>query len=81
MKKYIIVAIAVLCLASCGEKKFHVEGSITNAKDSVLYFENIGINDITVVDSVKLDADGELQSVLNIRKWHQPMRLRVPTTV
>ena len=59
MKKYIIVAIAVLCLASCGEKKFHVEGSITNAKDSVLYFENIGINDITVVDSVKLDADGE----------------------
>ena len=59
MKKYIIVAIAVLCLASCGEKKFHVEGSITNAKDSVLYFENIGINDITVVDSVKLDTDGE----------------------
>lgn len=58
MKKYIFVAIAALAMASCSEKKFHVEGNITNAKDSVLYFENVGLEDIAVVDSVKLDEDG-----------------------
>ena len=43
MKKYVVVALAVLGMASCSEKKFHVEGSITNAKDSVLYLENISL--------------------------------------
>ena len=58
MKKFMFAALAVLCLASCGEKKFHVEGTITNAQDSVLYFENIGISEVTVIDSVLLDGDG-----------------------
>ena len=35
MKKYVIAALVALTMASCGEKKFHVEGNITNAKDSV----------------------------------------------
>ena len=58
MKKYLIVAVALLGMASCSKEKFHVEGSITNAKDSVLYLENVGIEEITVVDSVKLGDDG-----------------------
>lgn len=58
MKKYVIIALAVLSMASCSEKKFHVEGTITNAPDSVLYFEHIGIEDIVPVDSARLDAEG-----------------------
>lgn len=58
MKKYLIAAMVLLGMASCGEKKFHVEGNITNAKDSVLYFENVGLEEITVLDSVKLGEDG-----------------------
>lgn len=58
MRKYLIAAVALLGMASCGEKKFHVEGNITNAKDSVLYFENVGLEEITVLDSVKLGEDG-----------------------
>jgi len=58
MKKYLMMAVAVLGMASCGEKQFHVEGTITNAQDSVLYFENIGISEITTIDSVVLDAAG-----------------------
>ena len=58
MKKYIVMAVAALTVASCSEKKFHVEGNIADAKDKVLYFENVGISDITVLDSVKLDDDG-----------------------
>ena len=58
MKKYVIAALVALTMASCGEKKFHVEGNITNAKDSVLYFENIALTGIDVLDSVKLGDDG-----------------------
>ncbi len=58
MKKYTTMAVAVLALASCGKQQFHVEGTVANAKDSVLYFENVGIEEISVVDSVKLDEAG-----------------------
>ena len=58
MKKYAIMALAVLSMAACSDKKFHVEGTVDNAKDQVLYFEHVDISDITVLDSVKLDADG-----------------------
>ena len=52
------IAVAVMTIASCNDKKFTVEGQITNAKDSVLYFENVGLEGINVLDSVKLDNNG-----------------------
>ncbi len=58
MKKYIIMALALLGMASCSNKKFHVEGTIENANDSVLYFEHVGISEVTALDSVKLSGDG-----------------------
>lgn len=58
MKKYFMLAMAVLTIASCTDSKFHVQGNITNAKDSVLYFENIGLAGYELLDSAKLDADG-----------------------
>ena len=61
MKKMFSAAalvMAAFALVACSEKKFHVEGSIENAKDSLLYFENISLDGPVVVDSVKLDADG-----------------------
>ena len=58
MKKYLIIAVAALAMASCSEKKFHVDGNITNAKDSILYFEHVGLENVDVLDSVKLGEDG-----------------------
>lgn len=58
MKKYFMLAMAVLTIASCTDSKFHVQGNITNAKDSVLYFENIGLAGYELLDSARLDADG-----------------------
>ena len=52
------LVMAALTFTACSEKKFHVEGSIENAKDSLLYFENISLEGPVVVDSVRLDADG-----------------------
>ena len=53
-----MAVVAVLGMASCNEKKFHVNGTIGNAADSTLYFENMILNGPVVVDSVKLSADG-----------------------
>lgn len=50
--------LAAVCILSCTEKKFHVSGTIANAKDSLLYFENMGLNGPVTVDSVKLGDDG-----------------------
>ncbi|MCI1282314.1 MAG: AhpC/TSA family protein [Prevotella sp.] len=53
-----VIALAALSFASCGNKKFHVEGAISDAKDSTLYFENMSLNGPVTVDSLKLSEDG-----------------------
>lgn len=55
---FTFAALTALGFASCNERKFHVEGAIENAADSVLYFENMGLNGVQTIDSVKLSADG-----------------------
>ena len=54
-----IIAICALTISSCSNKKFNVEGQITNAADSVLYFENVGLEGITILDSMKLSDKGD----------------------
>ena len=51
-------ALAALCSVSCTQKKFNINGNIAQAKDSTLYFENMGLNGPKVLDSVKLGEDG-----------------------
>lgn len=50
--------LAAIIITSCGGKKFHVDGNITEAADSILYFENMSLDGPVTVDSVKLSADG-----------------------
>ena len=77
MKKYLMIAVAALAIASCSEKKFHVEGSISNAKDSLLLLENVGIEEINVVDSVRLDADGTFSFSGDAQDSPEFYRLRI----
>ncbi len=72
-----MMAMAVLAMASCSEKKFHVEGTIANAKDSVLYLENVGIEEINVVDSVKLDGEGNFNFACAQNDAPEFYRLRI----
>ena len=51
--------LAAVAIASCSDKKFTVKGQISNAKDSVLYFENVGLEGVNMLDSVKLDDSGD----------------------
>jgi len=63
MKKTISTLAALLFIAlvvsSCGGKKFHVNGTITEAADSILYFENMSLDGPVTVDSVKLSDNGD----------------------
>ena len=53
-----VIMVAALAFTSCNNKKFHINGNITEAKDSMLYLENIGLNGPEKIDSVKLGKDG-----------------------
>lgn len=77
MKKYFVLALTMLAMVSCTEKKFHVEGTITNAKDSLLLFENVGIEDVTVVDSVRLGEDGSFSFSGDAQEAPEFYRLRI----
>lgn len=57
-KGTVILATAMMTTA-CNNNKFTVEGQITNAKDSTLYFENVGLEGINILDSVKLGDSGD----------------------
>ena len=72
-----MMAMAGLAMASGSEKKFHVEGTIANAKDSVLYLENVGIEEINVVDSVKLDGEGNFNFACAQNDAPEFYRLRI----
>ena len=53
-----VIMVAALAFTSCNNKKFHINGNITEAKDSMLYLENISLNGPEKIDSVKLGKDG-----------------------
>lgn len=53
-----LMFIALLTVTSCGKQKFHIAGNITEAKDSTLYLEHIGLDGTAKIDSVKLGEDG-----------------------
>ena len=66
-----------IVIASCGGKKFRVSGTITNAKDSVLYFENMGLNGAVAFDSVKLDDKGTFAFEQSAPEAPEFYRLRI----
>lgn len=58
LPSFAAVVLAAMTFISCNNEKYHVEGTILNAKDSVLFFEHNGLDGFTTLDSVKLDEKG-----------------------
>ena len=77
ISKLAAVVLAALTVASCNNNKFTVEGQISGAKDSVLYFENVGIEGINVLDSVKLSDNGEFSFSEAANQAPEFYRLRI----
>ena len=77
ISKVAAVMLAAVTMASCSNNKFKVEGQIANASDSVLYFENVGLEGIQVLDSVKLGGDGSFAFSGNPTEAPEFYRLRI----
>ncbi len=54
-----LLATLLMVTGACNNKKFQVNGVITDAKDSILYFENMSLDGPVTVDSVKLTEKGD----------------------
>ncbi len=85
------IAAAAMTLASCNNKKFHIDGTITEAADSMLYLENLSLDGPVVIDSAKLDKDGNFAFEENamdsvspefyrLRIAHQTINLSIDST-
>ena len=59
--KAAVMVLVTLALGSCSKEKFHITGTMSDAKDSVLYFENMSLDGPVVKDSVKLDENGNFE--------------------
>lgn len=89
MKKYklsgiisvAVMGLALMNFASCSEKKFKVNGTITQAKDYILYLENMSLSGPRTVDSVKLDESGNFEFSYKAAPAPEFYRLRIANQI
>ena len=72
-----VIIMAAISITSCSNKKFHISGAITQAKDSVLYFENVSLNGPVKLDSMKLSESGEFSFSADATEAPEFYRLRI----
>lgn len=73
--------LALAALTACSFEGFRIKGTITDAKDSVLYLEHMGLNGPEVMDSVVLDADGDFDFRGEKLKEPDFYRLRIANNI
>lgn len=63
LAKFTLITVTLVLLASCKGKGPHytIEGKIANADTTMLYLERRSLNETTIIDSVKLDGDGNFK--------------------
>lgn len=72
---FLLLTVVLFC--SCGHKKFNVKGVLTDAKDSVLYFENMSLDGPVAVDSARLGDDGGFSFSADAPEAPEFYRLRI----
>ena len=78
MKKivFLTLSLAVL-LSSCSKQKFTIEGNISGAEGKTLYLEQLALNQTTLLDSVRLKADGKFCFREKATEYAELYRLRL----
>ncbi|MBR7017783.1 MAG: redoxin domain-containing protein [Prevotella sp.] len=79
--KVIAITMIALALGACSKEKFHVKGVITNAKDSVLYFENMSLDGAIAIDSAKLNESGAFDFAGEASEAPEFYRLRIANQI
>lgn len=66
MKKLIVLGLIIVGITACKQNnRFELDGSVKDADGKMLYIEHAGLMNTTILDSVKLSADGTFQFKLN----------------
>ena len=73
-------AFLIAAMCSCSDN-FHVEGTITEAKDSTLYFEHMSLDGVVVMDSIVLDEDGDFDFSFKGNETPEFYRLRIARNI
>lgn len=68
-------------ITACTGKKFHLEGNITDAKDSLLYLEHMSLDGPVAIDSVKLPEDGAFSFSEEAGEAPEFYRLRIASSI
>lgn len=69
--------VATGIFTSCGNSQFHISGTVTEAKDSMLYLENMSLTGPVAVDSARLDESGEFAFSADAAEAPEFYRLRI----
>ena len=75
--KILMIGCMAAMMAACNGNKFHVEGEVTGAPDSVLYFEHVGLNGIGETGRATLDKDGRFSFSGDAPEAPEFYRLRI----
>lgn len=82
MRKSFILFFVFILLMSCKHQdKFYVSGKISDASGKTLYFEHQTLNEITVIDSVKLKTKGNYSFKSSRPEYPDFYRLRLDNNV
>ena len=76
-KSLLLVSTLLFLLTACSGEKFHIRGTISNAADSILYFENMALDGISAIDSVRLTSDGKFSFSGEAQDAPEFYRLRI----
>lgn len=68
-------------ITACTGNKFHLEGNITDAKDSLLYLEHMSLDGAVAIDSVKLSEDGAFSFSEETGEAPEFYRLRIASSI
>jgi hypothetical protein len=75
--KILMTGCMAAMMAACNGNKFHVEGEVTGAADSVLYFEHVGLNGIEETGRATLDKNGRFSFSGDAPEAPEFYRLRI----
>ena len=75
--KVIAITMIALALGACSKEKFHVK----DAKDSVLYFENMSLDGAVAIDSAKLNESGAFDFAGEASEAPEFYRLRIANQI
>lgn len=73
----VVASILLLLFSACNSSDYTVKGVVSGADGQTMYFENVGVSSINVIDSVKLNAVGKFKFAYPRPDYPEFYRLRL----